>query len=73
MKPLLVLLSVFVLSLLGTRIFREVPDVPRSGRMAMAAMLLFTSIGHFVFSKGIAMMLPDLVPYKIEVVFLPEL
>src|SRR5690606_35353704 len=33
-------------------------------------MLLFTAIAHFVFTKGMSMMLPDLIPYKREVVYL---
>ncbi|MEP3388328.1 MAG: hypothetical protein ABJO02_09090 [Reichenbachiella sp.] len=41
-----------------------------SGRIAMSAMLLFTAIGHFVFTKGMAMMLPDFVPFRIELVYL---
>ncbi|MEN6455397.1 MAG: hypothetical protein ABFD10_14165 [Prolixibacteraceae bacterium] len=36
----------------------------------MSAMLLFTAIGHFVFTTGMAMMLPDFVPYKTETVYL---
>lgn len=36
----------------------------------MAALLLFTSIGHFMFTKGMAMMLPDFLPFKTGVVYL---
>lgn len=36
----------------------------------MAAMLLFTAIGHFAFAKGMTMMLPDFVPFKKQVVYL---
>ncbi|WP_456458296.1 DoxX family protein [Reichenbachiella sp.] len=41
-----------------------------SGRIGMSAMLLFTAIGHFVFTKGMSMMLPDFVPFRIELVYL---
>ncbi|MDX6182844.1 hypothetical protein SGQ44_11035 [Flavobacterium sp. Fl-77] len=70
MKPLLVLLSVFVLSLLVTKIGRGNFEFALSGRIAMAAMLAFTAIAHFVFTKGMAMMLPDFVPYKIQLVYI---
>ena len=35
-----------------------------SGRIAMAIMLLFTSLGHFIFVKGMSVMVPDFVPKK---------
>ncbi len=55
MKPLLILLGTFLISL--------------SGIIAMSVMLLFTAIGHFAFTKGMAMMLPDFVPFKTEVIY----
>lgn len=70
MKPLIVLLSVFTVTLLTTKfVFRNV-EFALSGRIAMSAMLLFTAIAHFVFTKGMSMMLPDFIPYKTEVVYL---
>lgn len=68
MKPLIVLLSVFFSSLLVTRYLRGSTDLALSGRIAMSVMLLFTAVGHFTFAKGMAMMLPDLIPYKPEIV-----
>src|SRR5215471_499751 len=35
-----------------------------SVRIALSVMLLFTSIGHFKFSKGMSMMLPEKFPAK---------
>jgi uncharacterized membrane protein len=32
-------------------------------------MLLFTAIGHFAFTKGMAMMIPPMVPLKTEIVY----
>ena len=70
MKPLLVLISVFTVSLLVYKLFRNVYEFALSGRIAMSAMLIFTAMAHFVFTKGMAMMLPDFIPYKTEVVYL---
>lgn len=70
MKPLIVLLSVFAISLLSTKIFRGNYEFALSGRIAMSAMLVFTAVGHFVFTKGMTMMLPQFVPYKTEAVYL---
>lgn len=36
----------------------------------MSAMLVFTAVAHFVFTKGMAKILPDLIPYKIEIIYL---
>ncbi|WP_428660984.1 DoxX family protein [Runella sp.] len=69
MKPLFVLLGTFGISLLATYFFTEAIDYPLSGRIAMSAMLVFTAIGHFAFTKGMAMMVPDFIPFKTEMVY----
>jgi uncharacterized membrane protein len=69
MKPLIILLSVFAISLLITRLVRGQFEFALSGRIAMSAMLLFTALGHFVFTKGMSMMLPEFVPFKTEAVY----
>jgi uncharacterized membrane protein len=70
MKPLIVLISTFIVCLVITRLSQGSFKWAQSGQIGMSAMLLFTSIGHFAFSKGMSMMLPDFVPYKLEVVYL---
>lgn len=44
-------------------------ELALSGRIAMAAMLLFTAIGHFVYTKGMTMMLPDSFPSRTALVY----
>ena len=68
MKPLVVLIAVFGLALAFTFLFAGEADVDSSGRVAMSAMLLFTSIGHFKFKKGMAAMLPPFVPAREAIV-----
>ena len=41
----------------------------KAGSIAMSAMLLFTSMGHFLYAKGMSMMLPEFFPLKIELVY----
>jgi uncharacterized membrane protein len=36
----------------------------------MSAMLLLTSIGHFKFGKGMSMMLPPFIPFRLAIVYL---
>src|SRR5690606_28612006 len=45
-------------------------DFALSGRMAMSAMLVFSAIGHFAFTNGMSLMLPEFIPFKTEVVYL---
>ena len=67
MKPLIVLLSTFLLCLAATYIIGH-PDVNVSGRAAMSLMLAFTAIGHFKFTNGMVMMLPPSMPVKKQIV-----
>ncbi|RZL97183.1 MAG: hypothetical protein EOO88_62895 [Pedobacter sp.] len=70
MKPLLVLIAAFLISLVGLEVFSGEWNYRLAGNIAMACMLLFTAIGHFAFTKGMTMMLPDIVPFKKELVYL---
>jgi uncharacterized membrane protein len=69
MKPLFVLITVFVISLFATRFQTGDYHHFLSGKIAMAAMLAFTALGHFIYTKGMAMMVPDFVPFKKGVVY----
>ena len=70
MKPLIVLLSVFAVSLLTTKLVRGNFQFALSGRIAMSVMLVFTATAHFAFTKGMSMMLPEFIPFKTETVYL---
>lgn len=73
MMPLIVLLTAFFLCLLILRWIRHQFLYALAGRIAMSAMLVFTAVGHFAFTEGMAMMLPPFIPYKTEVVYLTGL
>jgi uncharacterized membrane protein len=70
MKPLFVLIGTFVLSYLAFFIITHNANVYNSGRIAMAAMLVFTSVAHFVFNKGMTLMLPQWMPFKKMIIYL---
>lgn len=70
MKPLIVLIIAFTLAVFGTRIFLPFYDFALAARIAMAAMLGFTAIGHFAFPKGMTMMIPTAIPAKLALVYL---
>jgi uncharacterized membrane protein len=69
MKPLIVLLVSFVIALLVMKLALNNFDLTLSGRIAMAVMLAFTAIGHFAFTKGMVMMIPDFIPFKKGLVY----
>lgn len=70
MKPLLVLLSVFVVSFVATKLFSPHYNMALSGRIAMSVMLVFTATAHFAFTKGMTMMLPNFIPCKTGIIYL---
>ncbi len=69
MKPLLILLGTFILSVAAIRIFTGELNLMLSARIAMSFTLIFTAVGHFIYSKGMALMMPDFIPFKKPLVF----
>ncbi|PCJ92809.1 MAG: hypothetical protein COA50_14840 [Flavobacteriaceae bacterium] len=70
MKPLIVLLVTFTIALFVLKLKQGTYDFAFSGRIAMSTMLLFTALGHFMFTDGMTMMIPDFIPFKKETVYL---
>lgn len=73
MKPLILLLVVFGIATLVIPLTAPQTDIALAARIAMTVMLLFTATGHFIFTKGMTMMLPASVPFKAAVVYLTGL
>jgi len=73
MKPFIVLLATFAIALLATRSFDHRWNFIFAGNVAMSGMLLFTAIGHFVYSTGMSMMLPRSIPFKTAIIYLTGL
>ena len=70
MNPLVVLLSAFMIILLVLYAVDSRLNLLIAGNIAMSIMLLFTAIGHFIFTKGMALMLPDSLKYRNELVII---
>ncbi|MFC6100538.1 DoxX family protein [Olivibacter domesticus] len=66
----IVLLVVFIISLVVLKILRKEYQFALAGKIAMSAMLVVAFIGRFKFPHGLAMMLPDVIPYRLEMVYL---
>lgn len=69
MKPLIVLLVSFIISVLLIKAITATYNFTLAARVAMATMLLFTAIGHFAFTKGMSMMIPKCIPFKEGLVY----
>ena len=69
MKPLIILIATFGLSLLVTKFISGSWEFALSSRIALSVMLLFTALGHFLYPKGMAMMLPDVIPGRVALVY----
>ena len=70
MKPLIVLLSTFILVILTIKLFTKEYNFSLAARIALAVMLCFTALGHFLFTKGMTMMIPPMIPFKTSLVYL---
>ena len=73
MKPLFVLLIVFGITTVTSKIFYHQWNFEFAGNFAMSVMLFFTALAHFAFNKGMAMMLPSFIPFKKVVVYITGL
>ena len=69
MKPLIVLITVFIITLIVTRLTGGSFNYSIAGRIAMSAMLLLTASGHFMYAKGMEAMIPSFIPFKNALVF----
>lgn len=69
METLIILFGVFASALLIVRLITKRFEFSQAGRIAMAAMLVFTAIAHFAYAKGMAMMISFL-PWSTEIVYI---
>jgi uncharacterized membrane protein len=69
MIPLIVLIAASGTALLVLRVNRGRIEYTRAAILGMSAMLLFTAMGHFMFTDGMVAMLPDFIPYKQIIVY----
>jgi uncharacterized membrane protein len=60
-------------AVLATRFISGRFEYALSGRIAMSAMLLFTALGHFLYPRGMAMMLPAGIPFREALIYLTGL
>lgn len=70
MKPEYILIGVFVVVSIFSKIFTADWNIYFSGNLGMSLMLLLTATGHFLFSRGMAMMIPPFIPFKNSIVYL---
>lgn len=68
MKVLIVLFVAFLLSLCIYKWASGSWNFLMAGNIALSVMMCFAASGHFAFTKGMEMMLPDFVPFKKAVV-----
>ena len=69
MKPLTVLLVSFLIAIFAIKLVQKKYDLSLSARITMSIMLCFTAIGHFAFTKGMSMMIPQFIPLKTGLVY----
>ena len=67
--PEIILPIVFLISLFILKIMNKGLQYALSARIAMATMLVITGVAHFFYTEGMALMLPDFIPYKRPIVY----
>lgn len=70
MKPLIVLIVVFFIALISIKLTTKNFDYNFAGIIAFASMLLFTGIGHFAYTNGMAAMIPNFISFKREIILI---
>lgn len=70
MVPEITLLTVFLVALIILKLKFHENRFAQAARIGMAAMLFVTGGAHFGFAEGMAMMLPEAVPFKLGIVYL---
>ena len=70
MEPLIVLIVLFILTAIATRVIKKKWLFIGAGKTAMSVMLLFTAIGHFKYPDGMALMLPGFIPFKTGIIWI---
>ncbi|RYZ98271.1 MAG: hypothetical protein EOP47_19715 [Sphingobacteriaceae bacterium] len=70
MKPLYLLIAVFILFTIISKFTTGNYNVTAGGNLAMCMMLFLTAIGHMLFTKGMVMMMPPFIPYKAALVYI---
>ncbi len=70
MKPFIVLIVATIAAIVILKLVKGKFEFALSARIGMSMMLLFTAIGHFIFTKGMSMMIPDFIPMKLEIIYL---
>ena len=70
MKPLLVLIISFTIVFFIIRVMQKQYQFAEAASIAMAIMLLFTALGHFLYTQGMVLMIPSIIPFKTTVVYI---
>ena len=70
MMVLFLLLGAFFIILITIKLIKGHWQLTLSGCIAMCVMLLFTALGHFLFPKGMEMMIPPFFPFPLALVYI---
>ncbi|GLB49308.1 DoxX family protein [Neptunitalea lumnitzerae] len=70
MKPFIALLVVFVVTLFITKIAFGYYHVHKAAIFAITGMLLFASLGHFMYTEGMQYMIPSFFPFRFQLIVL---
>lgn len=70
MVVLFILIGIFSITTMFLKLFKQQLNYLFAARVALAFMLLFTAISHFIYTEGMQLMLPNWIPYKKKVILI---
>lgn len=69
MKPLIVLILTSAIAAFVLKYVNGFYNLRLAARIGITVMLLFTALGHFMFTEGMSLMIPKFIPFKRELVY----
>lgn len=70
MEPLLILVITYIITLATGYFYRKQLMFLKAARIGLSVMFVFTGLSHFVYTKGMAMMLPPFLPFKRIIIYI---
>ena len=70
MKPFYVLVTTTFIAIILLYFIDKTIHLSLAARIGICVMFLFTAMGHFMFTEGMALMIPKIIPYKKEIVYI---
>lgn len=70
MKPFYVLVTTSLVALFTLYVIHKTIYLSLAAQIGISVMFLFTAMGHFMLTEGMALMIPKIIPFKKQIVYI---